>query len=274
MFDDFADAYEAMIDWPKRLAYEEPFYRRLFDRLRAGSVLDVACGTGQHAAMFHSWGLRVEGADVSPVMIERAKTSFGEPRGLSWMVRGYDQPAEPVAASKGTVPFSSTTAAPRCPRKSGQSPVEVFDVAICVGNSLALAPDVATVERTIRQMLAAVRDGGAIVVQVLNLWRLPDGPCLWQKCRRVSSPNDLLILKGVHRCGDRGYVEWIVADLSGNVSMRSESTQFLGLEASALDRMARTAGAGKIAMFGGYEDQPYERRQSVDVVMVAEKSVC
>ena len=40
MFDDFADAYEAMIDWPKRLAHEEPFYRRLFDRLEAG-----ACST-------------------------------------------------------------------------------------------------------------------------------------------------------------------------------------------------------------------------------------
>ena len=97
MFDDFADAYEAMIDWPKRLAHEEPFYRRLFDRLRAGSVLDAACGTGQHAAMFHSWGLQVEGADVSPVMIERAKTKFGEPRGLQWTVRGFEQPVEPAA---------------------------------------------------------------------------------------------------------------------------------------------------------------------------------
>ena len=33
MFDDFADVYDAMIDWPKRLAHEEPFYRRLFERL-------------------------------------------------------------------------------------------------------------------------------------------------------------------------------------------------------------------------------------------------
>ena len=73
-------------------------------------------------------------------------------------------------------------------------PAEPFDVAVCVGNSLALAPDMATVERAIRQMLAAVRDGGAIVVQVLNLWRLPDGPLrvaempagfvLW--CRRLA----------------------------------------------------------------------------------------
>ena len=266
MFDDFADAYEAMIEWPKRLAHEEPFYRRLFERLGAASVLDVACGTGRHAAMFHSWGLRVEGADVSPAMIELAKASYGEPQGLSWTVRGFDQPVEPVIVSRGTVPFLLR-------QKSGQSPVRSFDVAICVGNSLALAPDVATVERAIRQMLAAVRDGGAIVVQVLNLWHLPDGLCVWQKCRRVSSPSDALILKGVHRCGDRGYVELIVTDLSGKVSMRSESTPFLGLEASDLDRMARAAGASKVAMFGGYQDQPYEPQQSVDLVMVAETSI-
>ncbi len=244
MFDDVADAFEAIIDWPKRLAHEEPFYRRLFARLGSGSVLDVACGTGHHAAMFHSWGLRIEGADLSPAMIQRAKANFGEPEGLQWTVRGYDQPVEPA---------------------------EAFDVAICVGNSLALAPDVATVERAIEQMLAAVRDGGAIVVQVLNLWRLADGPCLWQKCRRLASPDDALILKGVHRCGNRGFVEWVLADLSGDVTMRSESTQFLGLERSDLDRMAKAAGATKIAMFGGYQNRPYDRQQSVDLVMVAEK---
>ena len=123
-------------------------------------MIDVACGTGHHAAMFHSWGLRVEGADLSPAMIDRAKAKFGQPQGLRWTVRAFDQPIEPA---------------------------EPFDVAVCVGNSLALAPDMATVERAIRQMLAAVREGGAIVVQVLNLWRLPDGPCVWQKCRPGDS---------------------------------------------------------------------------------------
>ena len=76
VFSDVADIYEAMIDWQKRLASEGPFYRRLFDRVGVHSVLDVACGTGRHAAMFHSWGLRVEGADISANMIERARRPF------------------------------------------------------------------------------------------------------------------------------------------------------------------------------------------------------
>ena len=35
--------------------------------------------------------------------------------------------------------------------------------------------------------------------------------------------------------------------------------------------MARAAGAGEMRFFGGYQDQPYDRPQSVDLLMVAEK---
>jgi SAM-dependent methyltransferase len=248
MFDDLADVYEAMIDWPKRLANEEAFYRRLFERVGVRSVIDVACGTGHHAAMFHSWGLRVEGADLSPAMIERARGRFGQPRNLRWTVRAFDQAI---------------------------TLVDPFDAAVCVGNSLALAPDVATVERAIRRMLATVRDGGAIVVQVLNLWRLADGPCVWQKCLRTRLPGpsleDILIIKGIHRCGDRGYVELIVADPSGATKMQTESTPFLGLEAPDLECIARAAGAKSVSLFGTYQEQPYHRQKSIDLVMVAEK---
>ena len=81
----------------------------------------------------------------------------------------------------------------------------------------------------------------------------------------------MLILKGVHRCGTRGYVELIVADPAAGTILRSESTPFLGLEASDLERLARAAGATTITFHGGYHDQPYDRQESVDLVMVAEK---
>jgi SAM-dependent methyltransferase len=272
MFDDLADVYEAMIDWPKRLAHEEPFYRRLFERLQVERVLDVACGGGHHAALFHSWGLRVEGADLSPAMIDRARTAFGEPDGLHWTVRAFDEPVAP-----GTETGTGSIGAKHPEGRSGKeclSPFpSSFDVAVCVGNSLALAPDVAMVGRAIQQMLAAVRTGGAVVVQVLNLWHLPDGPCQWQKCRRAAlhPQGDMLILKGVHRCGMRGYVEWVVADPTGPTLLRSESTPFLGLEAAEFERVASDAGATAITFHGGYHNQPYDRQESVDLIMVAER---
>ncbi len=243
MFQDLTDVYEAMIDWPKRMTHEGPFYRRLFEQHRVGGVVDVACGTGRHAAMFHSWNLRAEGADISRAMIDRARASFGEPAGLRWVVRGFDEPIEPA---------------------------EPFDAAVCVGNSLPLASDMATVERAIGQMLAAVRGGGVIVVHALNLWHLPDGPCVWQKCRPATLPDgEVLIVKGVHRCDMRGYVELIVAGAAG--ALRTESSPLLGLEDAELESIARAAGAGEVFFFGGYENQPYHRQESVDLLMVAKK---
>jgi SAM-dependent methyltransferase len=244
MFEDLTDVYEAMIDWPKRLAHEEPFYRRLFAEHAVASVVDTACGTGRHAAMFHSWGLRVEGADLNAGMIDRARANFGEEDRLRWVVRGFDQPIAPGS----------------------------FDAAVCVGNSLPLAPDLAAVERAIGQMLAAVHPGGLLIVQALNVWRLPDGPCVWQKCRPATlAEREVLILKGVHRSADCGYVELVVAEAAGGTLLRTESVRFLGLDAPALETMVRTAGAGQVQFFGGYRDEPYDRPASMDLLMVATK---
>ncbi len=246
LFRDMPDAYDAMVDWPKRLAYEEPFYRWLFERTGAASVLNVACGTGRHAALFHSWGLQVEGADLSDAMIRRCRQHHGQSPTLRWVVRSFDAPTnEP----------------------------ERFDVAICTGNSLALAADMAVVERTVGRMLEAVRRGGAVLVQVLNLWRMADGPCTWQKCRRADlARGNSLIVKGVHRCGRRGYVDMIVTTLSGDDPvMQAESVPFWGLDALYVERKMRTAGAAAVEVFGGYDRQAYQPDRSPDLLVLAFK---
>ena len=243
-FNDLTEVYDAMFDWPRRLANEEPFYRRIFEQVIARRVVDVACGTGRHAAMFHSWGLDVEGADSSPKMIEQARSRLGENDKLKWVVRGFDQP---IASAP-------------------------FDVAICVGNSLALAPDKVTVERAVREMLAAVRTGGAVVMHLMNLWRLADGPCVWQTCKRVKlSAGDALIVKGVHRSGTRGYVELIVSVLDSGAAMRSEAVPFLGLEAENLRCMANAAGAARVEVYGNFKGEQYERERSADLIVIARK---
>jgi hypothetical protein len=53
--------------------------------------------------------------------------------------------------------------------------------------------------------------------------------------------------------------------------MHSESVPFLGLEQAELEQMARDGGAAKVEFFGDYQDHPYDRHKSVDLLMVAEK---
>lgn len=243
-FDQLAEAYEAMVDWPRRLGNEEPLYRWLFERVGAKHVLDAACGTGHHAALFHSWGLEVQGADVSDAMIRWCQAHYDSSSDLRWVVRGFDQPVD----------------------RPGQ-----FDVAICTGNSLALAVDIAMIDRAVQQMLAAVRPGGAVLVHVLNLWRMTDGPCQWQKCLRARlADKDCLVVKGVHRCGSRGYVDVTVTQLEASPpKMQSESVPFWGLEAGDLERMARNTGASLTEIYGGYGRSPYDRPTSQDLILLA-----
>jgi len=245
-FDDLTDVYEAMIDWAKRLNAEAPFFRRLFEKHNVKRVADVACGTGRHAAMFHSWGLEVEGSDISPNMIDRARETFREPAGLRWAVRGFDQPPGPQGS---------------------------FDVVICVGNSLALAADVTAATRALRHMFGATRCGGVVIVHVLNLWTFPSGPCVWQKMIRCPSQQaGAVILKGVHRCGEQGYVELVVInDPAVDPPTRSRSVHFLGLKSECLETIARENGATEVTFFGGYQNQPYDTGTSNDLIMVARK---
>ncbi|MCU0961986.1 MAG: class I SAM-dependent methyltransferase [Pirellulaceae bacterium] len=244
-WDEFSECYEAFIDWPKRLAHEAPFYRRVFADCDAADVLDAACGTGHHAAMFHSWGLRVEGADINPAMLERARQAFGEPGGLQWICRGFAEPVRPAGR---------------------------FQAAICVGNSLALAADCGVVQTALRQLVAALQPGGVLVLHVLNVWRLPDGPCVWQKgVRTTLRQGPSVVLKGVHRQGAGGYVDLVVVQLADPLTFRSTSVPFLGLEAMQLQEWVQAAGATTQALYGGYHGEPYERETSTDLIVVAGK---
>ena len=244
-FNDLTDAYEAMIDWPKRLANEGPFLRHWFETAKVRRVVDVACGAGQHAAMFRSWGLEVEGADLAPNMIERARTAFGEPPGLRWAVRSF---AEPIETD------------------------EPFDAAVCLGNSLALAPDKAIARCAIECMLNATRPGGLLLVHLLNVWRLPDGPCVWQKCLRAALPRgDAMIVKGVHRSGCQAFVDMLVTTLSDPPRLQAESAPLLTFETGELEQLAQQAGASDIQLFGGYRDEPFAAESSVDMILVARK---
>lgn len=293
VFDQWADVYEALVDWPRRLEREGPMFRRLFEQTGVQRVLDVACGPGYHAAIFHQWGLEVEGADLSEAMIQRAITLHGQAPGLRWVVRDFQTPTPEPG---------------------------YFDAAVCIGNSLALAEDKQTAAETVQQMVRAVRPGGLIVIQVLNLAALPEGATCWQKCLAATiGGQPKLILKGVHRAGDRVFVDLLLVELSAANLAASEATSqpagqavcqadslqpaplpatspdsaltmdaqlgrpvslpwqaqsevLLGFSAEELQQMARQAGADQMLLYGGYPDQPYQPQTSQDLILAAWKN--
>lgn len=245
-FDEHAHVYESLVDWPRRLAREEPFYRRVFEQVGVKRVLDAACGTGHHAAMFASWGLEVEGADISPGMIAQAREQFGEPSGLRWSVRSFDQPVAAAAS---------------------------WDAVICVGNSLALAGEMDVIDRALGCMLNALRPGGVCIIGVLNLWRLPQGATRWDKCKPVQFGGGLhVLLKSIRRCGDRGYIDFVDLAMSGSsVSPRYDAAEFVGVRADELIGMASAHGGTGAELYGSYDLTPYEESQSTDLLFTCRR---
>lgn len=52
------------------------FFRQLFETKQVESVLDCACGTGRHLALFHSLGCEVVGSDISDSMLDQARKNL------------------------------------------------------------------------------------------------------------------------------------------------------------------------------------------------------
>jgi glycine/sarcosine N-methyltransferase len=241
------ESYDALVDWPRRLANEGPFYRRLFEDAGVRRVLDAACGTGHHAAMFRSWGLHVEAADINPEMIDYCRSTHGESASLRWVVRSFVEPASAAGA---------------------------FDAVVCVGSSISLAPDVETVNRVIAAMLSVVRPGGVCVIQALNLWRVPEGPTMWQKCRHFRRDDgERIVIKGLHRFGDRGFIELIELSVAGGgVSSRFHRATMLGLRDADLRVAVESAGGRDVRICGTFQNDPYEPQKSPDLVLVCSRA--
>ena len=241
------ETYDALVDWPKRLANEEPFFRRRFAEAAARRVLDAACGTGRHAALFHSWGLEVEGADVEPAMSAHCRTKHGQSDALRWTTRSFSA----LPPDAGT-----------------------FDAVVCVGNSLALVPDLAAVPRVFAAMLAALRTGGVCIVHVLNLWRLPSGPTTWQKCVRLKrGTDDVILIKGIHRVGDHGYIDFGELRLGAASFAHSfHSATLLGLREADLLAAAQAAGGREARTWGTYQETPFDESHSPDLILTCRRA--
>ena len=121
-------------------------------------------------------------------------------------------------------------------------------------------------------MVDALRPGGLLVLHVLNAWRLPDGPTVWQKCLRLTLPQgETLITKGVQRVGDRACGHLIAAPLNAPDQYRYDWFPFLPLDEHELSDFVRSAGAADIRTFGSHKRAPYERESSVDLIVIARK---
>jgi len=76
MYEKFAYDYDEFGAIDEYLGDEKNFFEDMFKTNSVNTVLDCACGTGQHLLMFSQMGLCVSGSDYSGSMIEVAKNNL------------------------------------------------------------------------------------------------------------------------------------------------------------------------------------------------------
>lgn len=241
--------YRSVIAWPQRLAREWPFLQSAFERIPARRILDLGCGTGEHAALFASHGFEVVGIDASASMLEQARASL---------------PAAGVTLVAGDMTRLASLV-------SG-----AFGAATCLGNTLPHIAELETLARGLREHLAP---GGVFVLQVLNYDRI------FARGQRYLPPT----FRGDEEGGETVFLRLMSPQPDGRTVIFCPSTLRLrpdadppleilasrrvvlrGWRRPEIDEVLDAAGFKTRRAYGGYDGSDYDPVDSPDLLLVAE----
>jgi SAM-dependent methyltransferase len=246
-----ADFYDALINWPARLSREIPFLIARFGPPGRLGLLDAGCGTGRHAVAMTQQGYRVTGVDPEAAMLRTARR---------------------LAAEQHTRPrFRQTTFERIGPVAPGP-----YDGIYCLGNALAATGSEKAAANAIRQFTRSLRPGGRLVLQVINFTAVlreanhggyARGPqtatiggreCLSMKVFGYDGRHVQLTRLNLWQDGER----W-KTDVS--------QARLFPVIPAWLAKQIRGAGLRIIARLGSYSGEPFNPRDSGDLIVVANR---
>jgi SAM-dependent methyltransferase len=243
-YDQLGEGYDTVIDWDERLGREAPFYRDLFERHNVASVLDTACGTGEHAALFASWGLQVVGADLSAAMIAVCRRKYaGQP--IEWVQASFGETFD--ALGRG------------------------FDAVTCLGNSW---PHVLTDEdatRAAEDFAQLTRPGGVLVIQQLNYeaMRLRGERLMGPQVRLIEG-KETLFLRILDL--DRDPIRFTMVKLTREAdgwAREDWETDHRAWTQPEMTSLLTDGGFRSIEFLGGFARSPFEPSSSDQMTLVA-----
>jgi len=240
--------YRRFVAWPARIRREEPF---LLGVLAAGperSLLDLGCGTGEHALHFAAAGFRVVGVDLEPSQIEVANR---EARDLS---------ARFVTGDLAHLPDLG----------------ERFGTALCIGNTLVHLLEEEDLAAACRGVHAALLPGGSWVVQILNYAAILGGgkrhlPLNFQ----TEGAAELVFLRLLRGLPDRR-IQFVPTTLRLDpaadppvVVLASRCVTLRAWVRADLDPALRDAGFSAVRWYGDMTGGDFDADTSSDLVFVA-----
>ncbi|MEW5983110.1 MAG: class I SAM-dependent methyltransferase [Acidobacteriota bacterium] len=241
--------YRKLIAWDKRLAREWAFLQKPFSSAPSRRVLDLGCGTGEHARFFAEHGFEVVGVDVSETMLSRARES-GVPRGVTY-IEGDLAHVERVVHGP-------------------------FGAAVCLGNTLTHITSREALVDLFEGVRSVLLPGAPFVVQILNYERLVH---TGQRCLPLTfvtdDEGDAIFMRVMTHRPDGALVFTPTLlryrpDAEPAIEViTSHNVALHGWTREDLETALATAGFEMREVYGTMSDTAYQAYESTDVVIVA-----
>lgn len=147
-FTRFAHHYDASFSWTQRLGEEIPFLVQYFKKHKVKAVLDLGCGTGEHAIALAKRGFQITGIDQSEAMLANAHEK---------LEKQPDKIKENIELEQFSISELSSL-------KGRQ-----FDAVICLGNML---PSVLDYEKDLLSLKKVMGKKAILIIQLKNFDRV------------------------------------------------------------------------------------------------------
>ena len=245
-YEGFAERYDLFHgEFGKTNPVVSGFFHRLFVKHQVQSVLDCACGTGQHLPLFHSLGCETVGSDISAAMLAQAQKNLAD--------YGLEVPLHRVDFRELPHYFDRQ-----------------FDAVMCLSSSILHMPTEAEVLRAFGSMRGVLREGGILVLTQGTTDKQ------WKEKPRfipVVNESDFTRLFVIDYIG--AGARYNILDIRHTDRVRD--FQVWSVEYSRIylrddqERLLKASGFGVLDFYGRYDLEPYEKETSTRLITVAQK---
>ncbi len=206
---------------------------------KAQEVLDLGCATGGYVLALREHGFHVKGLDVSSLMIEQA------------------------IAKADKLDLNNVF---RCQDMQKLNDIESYDAIYSIGNTIVHLNSMEAIFETFKRVYKALKPNSKLILQMINYERILEKdihtlPLIQNNgvslLRRYDFKLPLIDFK----------TALIVEDETFN-----NTTQLFPLTAQALVIMLNAIGFKKIQSFDGFSERPFDKENSYQLVLFAEKN--
>ena len=241
--------YRRLIAWPKRIEREWPLIEEVMSSGPSRRLLDIGCGTGEHARFLADQGFEVVGVDAEAAMIEQA---LAEPRtpDLHFL---HGDASRLASLTEGS-----------------------FGGAICLGNTLPHLTTEEALHSFLRDLRRRLSPTAPILLQLLNYERIFE-----------RNERHLPVNFRSHDGGESVFLRLMEPQADGRVlffpttlQLRPEDdppvkvktsrrVELRGWRPGELETAFETAGFPDRRCFGAFDKRPFEPLDSRDLILVA-----